>query len=111
MVEADWCSHSKVARSVRCCFFSVVRLLLPALRSAHCVVFRSGKSLFSRSAKTVEERRVGLVAYLKDLFAGYSHLLSDPIVSTFFNFHDRLLSEISIQVRCVTCYGVGTLFW
>jgi len=54
-----------------------------------------GKSLFG-GAKVVEERRVGLVLYLKQLFSGFPALLEDTAVDAFFQFKQRLASVLVI---------------
>jgi PX domain len=71
-----------------------------------------GKSLFGgKSSKIVEERRVGLIQYLKQLFTSYSVVLEDEVVATFFDLVNRLGSEIALQVRlrsqaCRCCWRI-----
>lgn len=68
---------------------------------------RTGKSLFSRSAKIVEERRVGLVQYLKTLFASFPAVLEDDLVANFFDLINRLASEATVAVsRPFACHFV-----
>ena len=52
-----------------------------------------------RSAKIVEERRVGLVQYFEQLLAHFPSLLEDASLDNFFQLTTRLASEAAIDVR------------
>ena len=66
-----------------------------------------GKSLWS-SAKLVEERMTGLVAYIAALCApAFSGVLEDPVLNTFLQLNDRLASEVAVTVRPPPCGCVG----